>query len=187
MGDPSKAPNPFPSSGGGEPPHPTGPNRNQRTAVIALAALAAVLLGGVIVLLVSGGSDPASKVRTSVSVSTKTATAPALTVERTTVVTNSSPAPAPAAAAGDDWSGGSGYTTVIDSVETRAEAEQIQSQAQARGIQSGILWSTNHSSLRPNWWVVYAGDYSTQPEAAANSASVRTNGFPGAYTRFVSN
>jgi len=51
--------------------------------------------------------------------------------------------------------------------------------------QVGVLNSTAYSSLRPNYWVVFAGIYSSQAPAQAAVSAAHTAGFTSAYPRHV--
>jgi serine/threonine-protein kinase len=95
-------------------------------------------------------------------------------------------APPPPSAAADDWPGGSGYTAILASVGSESTAAAIKSQAIAAGLEAGVLYSSNYSSLRPGYWVVFSGTFGTQPEAAQQAAQARGLGFSTAYARYVS-
>jgi hypothetical protein len=87
-------------------------------------------------------------------------------------------------------SGQSGYTVVLASVpegDGRAAADAAAAQAVAAGLSSaGVLRSSDFSSLRPGYWVAYAGVYSTLAEAQTILPQARAAGFASAYTRRVS-
>jgi hypothetical protein len=85
-----------------------------------------------------------------------------------------------------DWPGGSGYTVILASKISETAARNVQSQAAANGLNTGILYSTDFRSLRPGYWVVFSGVYATQPEAAQAAVQARALGFTDAYSRFVS-
>jgi hypothetical protein len=51
----------------------------------------------------------------------------------------------------DDWPGGSGYTTILASVGSQAEARSLQSIASGRGLDAGVLLGSNYRSLRPGY------------------------------------
>jgi len=86
----------------------------------------------------------------------------------------------------DDWPGGSGYTTILASVASKAEARRIQSAASGRGLDAGVLHSTNYRSLRPGFWVVFSGTSSSKQDADQRTARARSLGYGDAYPRFVS-
>lgn len=97
--------------------------------------------------------------------------------------TTAPPHPPPAAAG--DWPGGSGYTAILGSMSTEAEARQRQSQASAAGLDAGVLLSDDFSSLRPGYWVVFSGTFAAAGEAAERVARARELGYSDAYPRFV--
>lgn len=86
----------------------------------------------------------------------------------------------------DDWPGGPGYTTILASVPSEAEARRIQTQASERGLDAGVLFSSNYRSLRSGYWVVFSGTSSRKKDADQRSARAKSLGYPEAYPRFVS-
>lgn len=86
----------------------------------------------------------------------------------------------------DDWPGGSGYTTILASVSSQAEARRVQSAASGRGLDAGVLYSTNYRSLRPGFWVVFSGTSSSKQHADQRTARAKSLGYGDAYPRFVS-
>jgi hypothetical protein len=95
-----------------------------------------------------------------------------------------------AGAVGTWPAGQSGYTVILASIpedEGRARADAAAQQALAAGLSSvGVLRSADYSSLRPGYWVAYAGVYDSLAEARATLAQAQAAGFPTAYTRRVS-
>ena len=85
----------------------------------------------------------------------------------------------------DDWPGGSAYTAILASKTSEADARAIQAEAESQGIDAGVLESSDYSSLNPGYWVVFAGAFETQPEAAAEAGEARRSGFADAYSRLV--
>jgi Glucodextranase, domain B len=78
------------------------------------------------------------------------------------------------------------WTVVLASVGSRSEAEAQQERAhQAALPETGVLLSTQHSSLRPGYWVAFTGVLS-HDEAVSRQQQARTSGFVDAYARFVS-
>ena len=86
----------------------------------------------------------------------------------------------------DDWPGGSGYTAVLASVGSEAEARRIQSQATGRGLDAGVLYSSNYRSLRAGYWVVFSGTSQRKGPADERAARAKSLGYSQAYPRFVS-
>lgn len=97
------------------------------------------------------------------------------------------PAPpgSPTGRLADEWPGGSGYTTVLASVKSEAEARRIQSHASARGLDAGVLYSNNYRSLRPDYWVVFSGTSPNKQDADRRTDRAKRAGY-AAYPRFVS-
>jgi hypothetical protein len=88
--------------------------------------------------------------------------------------------------AGDDWPGGSGYTTILASLSSEDEALVVQAEATSAGLDAGILLSSDYPSLRPNYWVVFSGTFGGVGEAAERADRARELGYGDAYPRFVS-
>lgn len=85
-----------------------------------------------------------------------------------------------------DWPGGSGFTAILASLPSEAEAVSTQAEATTRGLDAGMLYSSNFSSLRPGYWVVFSGSFADASEAAARTRRAHELGFVDAYPRFVS-
>jgi hypothetical protein len=85
--------------------------------------------------------------------------------------------------------GQSGYTVILASVaeaQGRTEADRIAQRATGAGLpQVGVLRSGDFSSLRPGWWVVYSGVYTTEAQARSALPQAQAAGFPSAYPRRV--
>jgi cell division septation protein DedD len=86
----------------------------------------------------------------------------------------------------DDWPGGSGYTTILASLGTQADARRFQTTASGRGLDAGVLYSTNDRSLRPGYWVVFSGTSSSKQDADGRTLRAKSLGYSDAYPRFVS-
>lgn len=84
-----------------------------------------------------------------------------------------------------DWPGGSGFTAILASLSSEAEANEVEAEARGRGLDAGILYSSDYSSLRPGYWVVFSGDFPNDDGAEARAAHAHELGYPGAYPRFV--
>jgi hypothetical protein len=91
------------------------------------------------------------------------------------------------AARPDDWSG-TGYTVIVQSFPkaTKTQQDAIAFQQGLTGVTgSGVLDSDNYADLKPGWWVVFVGKYTTADEANAAAAKLRSQGQTGAYGRKV--
>jgi hypothetical protein len=93
--------------------------------------------------------------------------------------------PAPEAIGSTDWPGGSGFTAVLASVSSEAEARSIETEATGRGLDAGVLFSSDYSSLRPGYWVVFSGVYPNAEGAETRASRAHELGYSDAYPRFV--
>ncbi len=94
----------------------------------------------------------------------------------------------PSAAGGgiSSWPAGkTAWTVVLASTTNRGAAESKAHQASGRGIQAGVLNSSDYSSLRHGYWVTFAGQYGSSGDAAAAAKRYAGEGFGGAYARLV--
>jgi SPOR domain len=128
----------------------------------------------------AGGPHPSAPVPTTTTENTTT-----VVTSTTTTVTGSTSSPPPTTGA-DDWPGGSGYTAILTSETSQAAAEATQARAASAGLDAGVLNSSDYSSLRPGYWVVFSGTFDTSQEAAARAQRAQGLGFGSAYPRFVS-
>jgi hypothetical protein len=99
------------------------------------------------------------------------------------------PEPAPAVQTepgSDDWPGGSGYTAILASVSSEGEARSIQTEATGKGLDAGVLYSSDYSSLRPGYWVVFSGVFPDADGAEGRAGHAHELGYSDAYPRFVS-
>jgi serine/threonine protein kinase len=85
-----------------------------------------------------------------------------------------------------DWPGGSGYSAMIGAFSSQARARRWQLQAVRRGLDAGVLFSSEFNSLRPGYWVVFSGSFDSESEAAARAARAQQLGYSDSYPRFVS-
>jgi hypothetical protein len=120
---------------------------------------------------------------TGVIVTVPSGTTPGTTVTPTTTATQPS-------SGLTQWPAGTdGYTVILASVPTgqgRSAADAQATKAQAAGLpQVGILDSSSYSSLRPGFWVVFSGVYSSEAQARGATPAARSKGFPDAYPREV--
>ena len=101
---------------------------------------------------------------------------------------SSDPAPPASGSAGSvaSWPAGkSAFTVVLVSSERRADARGEARRAAAAGLPAGLLRSNDYSSLKPGYWVAYAGEFESRAEAARRAQSYAAQGFPDAYPRRV--
>jgi septal ring-binding cell division protein DamX len=84
------------------------------------------------------------------------------------------------------WPAGtSGYTVVLASEGSEASANAVAADARRQDLDAGVLRSDDYSSLRPGYWVAFAGRYPTSAEAKAAAGVAQGSGFSGAYARLV--
>ena len=99
------------------------------------------------------------------------------------------PEPPPSASLSDWPVGTSGYTVILSSVPTaqgRSLAEQQAQSAILSGLTGvGVLDSSQFSSLRPGFYVVFTGVFSTLDDAQSTLQQARSAGYPTAYTRRI--
>jgi len=139
------------------------PSTDPRSLVVPLLLAGGVAVGGAAaaialtrgsptgrpILTATGGSEPI----------------PATTATASTTATGST---APA-----DWPAGqSGWTNVLVSIPKvtgRDAALASAERARQQGLRAvGVLDSSRHASLHPGYWVVFAGVYPSEPEAASH-------------------
>jgi septal ring-binding cell division protein DamX len=85
-----------------------------------------------------------------------------------------------------DWPAGrTAWTIVLESATSRSEAEAVARRLQSGGDTVGVLHSNDHSSLRPGYWVVFSGQYSSR-KAATDAMSLLAAKRAGSYVRRVS-
>lgn len=84
-----------------------------------------------------------------------------------------------------EWPGGSGFTAILASLGSEAEARSAQAAASRRGLDAGVLYSSEFSSLRPGYWVVFSGVFPDVRGATARASRAHELGYTDAYSRFV--
>jgi hypothetical protein len=183
--------------------------------VAALIALLLVALAGAAAAIALSGDDESPRVVTTTqaaglptvpTVPTETTVPgpPTETIAPTTTdvtiptLTNQPPPPPPPPSTSPPGTQGSlttwpanknGYTVVIDSVplrEGRDSAVASARRALSAGVsETGVLESSEFTSLRPGYYVAFAGVHDTLQEATTAVSDVRSKGFPVAYVREV--
>jgi hypothetical protein len=192
------------------PPRPPSPQPWLWPLVVAACLL--VLTAGAVVGMVTTDDDPGATEATPTTGAEDAGAAPAVppptvTIGPVTEVTTTGltdtgftdptiePVPpvsptTPAAGVGSWPAGTTGYTVVLDSTpeaQGRSEADAAAQRAIAAGLaEVGVLRSSDYSSLRPGFWVAYAGIHDTEAEARAALVQAQGSGFPDAYPRRVS-
>lgn len=86
-----------------------------------------------------------------------------------------------------EWPAGtSGWTAIVSSVTNESSARAAASKLQSQGEPGGVLFSSDHPPLRPGYWVVFSGVYTTKSEALTHARSLLPK-WPGAYPRQIDN
>ena len=84
-----------------------------------------------------------------------------------------------------DWpSGTSAWTVIIASTTDAGSATNTRDKAEAQGYSPGILKSSDHSGLRPGYFVVYVGRYQSRNAVIARVAELKSH-YPKAYPRYI--
>ncbi|HEX8066043.1 MAG TPA: SPOR domain-containing protein [Thermoleophilaceae bacterium] len=99
----------------------------------------------------------------------------------------STPSPTPSTGATPaSWPAGkTAHTVVLVSAKSRSSADSKARQAVGRGVPAGVLHSDDYSSLRPGYWVVFAGQFDSSEEARKAADRYAEQGFSGGYPRLV--
>jgi sporulation related protein len=103
-----------------------------------------------------------------------------------TPIPTTTPSPSPSGTTGSfpGWTGGDGWTIIIESATTQSKAESVASDAQGAGETVGILKSDDYSSLNAGYWVVFTGHYTSKSEAQSQLDAVRAQ-HGDAYVRHI--
>lgn len=101
-------------------------------------------------------------------------------------LTEEDPDPPPDPGADEtDWPvGESAWTAIVSSTTSESEARATADRLAATGEDAGVLRSSDHPGLRPGYWVVFSGSFSSRSAAAAHARALAGR-FPGAYPRYV--
>jgi hypothetical protein len=123
------------------------------------------------------------------SVSVETMPAPPATTPPTPTPTPAPTPPVPGPGGILAWPARSGYTVILQSLPEsggRAAALANARAAKRAGMTSvGVLLSSDYSSLRGGYWVVFAGVYDSSVQADDALAGAHAHGFVGAYPAHV--
>lgn len=135
------------------------PGRSLRLRVAALAAVA--FAGGVVAIAVAATDTTDEQVLTATGGSVAVQSAPASTGQGLTQWTRNQ----------------SGWTIVLVSVPKtsgRGKAVAVARQARSRGLRVvGVVDSSLYGSLRPGYWMAFAGRYDSQAEATSSLRHAR--------------
>jgi hypothetical protein len=81
-------------------------------------------------------------------------------------------------------SGKSAWTVILKSASSKADADKRAKELQAQGKSVGVLNSSDYSSLRKGYWVVFSGQYEKKEDAQSAANGFKST-VPEAYARFV--
>ena len=113
-----------------------------------------------------------------------TVTGPADTAPTTEETTTQSTPPT-GSSAGDWPAGETAWTAILSSLGIESAATAAKSKLESQGEPAGVLFSSDFPDLRPGYWVVFSGTYSTK-QPAVNQATKLRGEVPGAYAREIS-
>ena len=149
-----------------------------RGPVLLVGSLLALALIALVLVLVELAGDPEQV--TPAAATPAPATTPAPAPESTTV-----PPAATATPTVSEWPAGTtAWTIVLESSATREAADARAEELAGQGIGVGVLDSNDFSSLEPDRFVVFSGQYDSR-RAAAQARRDLSGQVAGAYTRRV--
>lgn len=73
---------------------------------------------------------------------------------------------------------------MVQSTTSQSEANATKAKLKTAGKSAGVLRSSNYSSLKNGFYVVFSGTYSSRSQAEAQVTSLGS-GFPNSYVRQV--
>ncbi len=147
------------------------PRQSWTTPGVIIGVIAVIAIGGVLFALNEVESD-----------AEREATKPAIIVERPQAP-GSEEKPTDVAAWPDDTAA---YTVSLARMSDESIARARATAAVGAGIPVGVLDSDAYPTLEPGAWVMFAGRYDTETEAAREAARYAGAGFPEAQVAFVS-
>ena len=151
-----------------------------RGPVLLVGSLLAVALIALVLALVELARDAEQVAPASATPAPTAAATPAPTPESTTIT----PAPTATATISEWPAGTTAWTIVLESSATREAADARAEELAGQGIAVGVLDSNDFSSLEPDRFVVFSGQYDSK--RAADQARQDLSGqVAGAYTRRV--
>jgi cell division septation protein DedD len=111
-----------------------------------------------------------------------TGTTPSTQTDTQTEPTTTEP---PAASGADTWPDGTnGWTVILASTSSQSDAARFRDRVRASGRAAGLIDSSLYTTLEPNLWVVFVGQYSSRTQAISQAASLRST-YPGAYAQRI--
>lgn len=168
-------------------PQPEEPDRGVPVWLLVAGGLTALLAGLVIVLLITGNFFDGDEVAGGTSTTTSTTVA---TTTTTTAPTTTTTAPTTTTTLLIPEPTSASWTVILHSMGTDEFTEQdaIERALSYEEIRTGVLLSSDYSSLNPDYWVVFSELFPSEAEAEAHVEELRELGLCGScYSRLVSN
>ena len=165
-------------------PLAAGARRGPSTTLIAVVVvLVAVGGAGVALALLAGGKSGHDVHHALVGAATSTV----VTEGGPVIAASSTTERSPSANASGRWPiGFAGYTVGLASDLVRSDATRAVAKARSAGLREvGVLRSSDYLSLKPGYWFVFSGVYSTVSQARRGVPQAVRAGFAGAYVRRV--
>jgi septal ring-binding cell division protein DamX len=158
-----------------------------RIPVAVIGTVVVLVLAAFAIALVSLSGTANDNTQTvSRSAAPRTATAAPAAAAKPPAAGKPAAAPAGRPAAIASWPVGlSGWTVVLFKNHVQAIAEAHARRAAKNGLSVGVLNSSQHPSLAPGFWIVFAGRYPDQAKAAAAALNLRGRGHRRARARRV--
>jgi hypothetical protein len=157
-----------------------------RIPIAIAATILLLVLAGVAIALIHLSQRTNAVTASAPAGATAAATAPTKVTPGTggsrqaTATTQTAPKPV------GNWPVGlSGWTVVLFTSHAKASADAKAAGLVAGGLRVGVFNSSQHPSLKPGYWIVFAGRYPHGTEAAAAAVRLRNNGHPEAHARQV--
>jgi SPOR domain len=146
--------------------------RGWRWPVVVVSGLLVLLIAALALALVELASDAETVAPPSATAQPPAAATPAPT-STAAPSTSSDPSQIPPASGGtattpavSDWPAGkTGYTVVLESAASRSAADARAKDLSGKGIPVGVLDTSGYTSLTPNRYVVFSGQYASRDEA----------------------
>lgn len=150
-----------------------------RGPVLLVGSLLAIALIALVLALIELAGDPEQVTPAAATPAPTAAATPAPTAESTTVP------PAATATAISEWPAGTtAWTIVLESSATREAADARAEELAGQGVAVGVLDSNDFTSLEPDRFVVFSGQYDSR--RAADQARQDLSGqVAGSYVRRV--
>jgi cell division septation protein DedD len=153
---------------------------DRRIPIVVVGLVVVAVLAGFVVLLAKLSSD-ANRRAAAVAATTPAPAAPTTSTTATTATaatsSAASPLTTPDGARLEVWPRRlSGWTVVLATTSTVAQAQAVAQQVASDGIQVGILSSSEHPPLKPGVWIVFTGHYPAQAQADQVVAALQAVG-----------